>query len=170
MATKKLPSPSSRRAKRFGPLVIKTIVPRFYKDLTAIQIATGFAYSTIHDWSTGIANPKLDQLEKIAELTKVSVVDLLRGTTTPTKGTLQEHPEWDATLAIARAKYGRRLPDYAFELAGETSAARAPEHLDAEFVADLAQFWQRHAPDDESAETIEANRLLDDARAKKVKR
>lgn len=55
-------------ATTYGQRLIAAVVPRFWKDLTAFQRASGRAYSTIHDWSSGKSNPRLEQLDEIVRL------------------------------------------------------------------------------------------------------
>lgn len=59
---------SSPMAATYGQRLISAVVPRFWKDLTALQRASGRAYSTIHDWSSGKSNPRLEQLDELARL------------------------------------------------------------------------------------------------------
>ncbi len=160
--------------KIWGPLVIAAVMPVPYKTLTAIEDATGFAFSTIHDWSKGNSNPKLDQLEVIARKTGIPVPDMLRGAPVgvPRAPRLREHPDWPKALAAAREQYGKRLPAYAFELAGDTSGP-LPERLDAALVCDAAEFWIRHAPDAEiaRAETAAAaDEMVSDAKERAKRR
>jgi transcriptional regulator with XRE-family HTH domain len=58
---------SAGKPKRdIGPRVTAALIPRYFKDLTAIQNATGIAYSTINDWHNGKADPTPNSLQKIA--------------------------------------------------------------------------------------------------------
>ncbi len=156
------PPKATKPKKTWGPLVVQALMPRFFPTLKAIQHATGFEYSTIHDWSKGNSNPKLDQLERIAKVTGIPVPEMLRGKSmAPSRMTLREHPDWLVALADAKEKYGKRLPAYAFELAGDTSGP-LPTHLDADIVFGAAEFWNRCAPDAEiaRADTAAANAEL----------
>lgn len=133
----------------YGKRVIAAVMPRKWKTLTAIQMATGIAFSTIHDWSTGKSDPTLEKLDMVARASGIPIAELLA--LDGAKGArLRDREDWADALADARKRYAKTsLPDYAYEAAGETSGARAPERLDAAFVFDLAEFWRKHTTDEE---------------------
>jgi transcriptional regulator with XRE-family HTH domain len=153
---------SSAMAKRIGPRVISNLVPGRYSTLTALQIATGIAYSTLHAWKKGTADPDIPSLEDIASKIGVDVADLLRGDLTRPRGEIRNHPDWQNAVDEAKAKRPGRLRDYAYEFAGETAFARWPEHISWDWVYDLADFWFRHTTDEElaRAETEKARREM----------
>lgn len=68
----------------FGQRLIAAVVPRFWKDLAALQHASGRSLTTINEWSTGKSNPRLEHVEDIARLVeqqhgvRISALELLR--------------------------------------------------------------------------------------------
>jgi transcriptional regulator with XRE-family HTH domain len=153
---------SSGMAKRIGPRVISNLVPRRYPTLTALQIATGIAYSTLHAWKKGTADPDIPSLEDIADKLGIDVADLLRGDVSRPRGEIRNHPEWPGAVSEAKARRPGKVRDYAYAFAGETSLARWPEHITWDWVYDLADFWFRHTTDEElaRAETEQARREM----------
>jgi hypothetical protein len=136
--------------KLFGPRLVKALVPSRYKDLTALQVATGKAYSTINDWANGKADPRLDEVVKIAEKVGVDPIDLLRGNTR-NRSRVCDRLEWIEAVSEAQEHRPNKLPKYAYDFAGETSGRKLPEKLDWTFVFDLAKFWFDHVSEEELA-------------------
>jgi transcriptional regulator with XRE-family HTH domain len=155
---------SSVMAKRIGPRVIGNLVPGRFSTLVALQLATGIAYSTLHAWKKGTADPDIPSLEDIATKLGIDVADLLRGDLTRPRGEIRNHPDWASAVFEARERRPGRLRDYAYEFAGETSPARWPERVTWDWAYDLADFWFRHTSDDElsRAETEAARREMAD--------
>lgn len=155
---------SAMARKTFGPRVVAALVPRFYKDLTALHVATGFAYSTVHDWSTGKADPRLEVVEQLAVKVGLDPMELLSGRVNSTQAKLEDHVDWAEALRRALERWANKIPSYAFRMAGQTAPARMPERLDEFFVFDLANFWFKHARDDElaRAESAEVQREMDE--------
>ncbi|HVY65930.1 MAG TPA: helix-turn-helix transcriptional regulator [Gammaproteobacteria bacterium] len=149
----------------FGPLLYAALVPRFYASKTALQHGTGISYSTIHDWSAGLADPKLEVVRELAAKLGVPWIELLGGGNPAAK--LKDHPEWTAAVGEAKRRRAGRLPDYAYDYAGETSGARTPAHLTWSDVYELADFWFNTTTDEElmAAETdaIRAEMAAEDA-------
>lgn len=148
--------------KTYGQRIVAALVPRYFKDVQAMHFATKISYQTLHSWKTGVSDPRMSQLGPVNEAIGFDVVTLL--VSNAPRDTVREHPDWPRALAEARAHRGRKLPSYAFDMAGETSGAKLPERIDADFVADLAEFWWRHATDDELsvAETEAARREMEE--------
>lgn len=46
-----------------GARVLAALVPASYPDLNALHRASGIAYSTLHAWKKGTANPRWEQIE-----------------------------------------------------------------------------------------------------------
>lgn len=150
--------------RKFGQLVVEAVVPRVWKDLQQMHYKTGIAYSTLHAWKSGTQEPKLAQLQEVAALAQTTVPDLLSGgATVAAKGRVRDHPEWSGAVAEAEKKRPGKLPPGAYQVASMTAPARWPEHIDWIFAFDLAEFWHRHAADEDlaDAETAAAQREMD---------
>ncbi len=154
--------------KVWGLALVAAVIPKHFKDVQALANAVGCAYSTAHDWSKGYSNPRLEQLEIVARLTGISVPDLLR-TAITVLPKLREHRDWPRALAAARVQYGKRLPAYAFELAGDTSGP-LPDRLEPEIVYDAAVLWMHHAPNDAVAKAETAAAMAELAELKEQAR
>ena len=82
----------------FGQRVVAALVPRYFKDLTALHVASGKAYSTVHDWASGKSNPRLEVVEQLAELVRrdhdpnIDALDILRGSA-PSSAELTYEPD-----------------------------------------------------------------------------
>lgn len=63
---------SSSMARQFGKRMYEKLVPRFFPNASAFQRAMGFAYSTVHDWKTGNADPELATVVEVAEKVKTA--------------------------------------------------------------------------------------------------
>jgi transcriptional regulator with XRE-family HTH domain len=146
VAPKKTPTAPTRRT--YGQQIIDALVPRYFKDRQALSHATGISYQTLQSWKNGDSEPRTANLKPISEKLGFDVLSLLRNEESRV-GLVEAHPDWPAALAAATMKYGKRLPTYAFELAGKTAGAKLPDRIDAEFVYDLAEFWWKHTTDDE---------------------
>jgi hypothetical protein len=53
---------------KYGKQLVDALVPDVFPNLTRLQLATGFAYSTINDWANGKADPRLEIVEQIVDL------------------------------------------------------------------------------------------------------
>jgi hypothetical protein len=119
--------------KIYGPRVIAAVVPRFFEHLTALQNETTFAYSTVHDWSTGRADPTLERLDELAAFLKskrgvdIDPLDLLRKPSAA--------PEGPTDRYTARA-------DAAKWLRGQVSDAAIEDVLGAEYHPDDVGTWK----------------------------
>ena len=60
-----------------GARVLAALVPANYPDLNALHRASGIAYSTLHAWKKGTANPRWEQIERLAELVGRDPFDLV---------------------------------------------------------------------------------------------
>jgi hypothetical protein len=52
------------------------LVPKYFPTLTDLHIATRIAQSTLSDWKTGKADPRLEYLEKVVEVLSQRGIDL----------------------------------------------------------------------------------------------
>ena len=75
-----------------GARVLAALVPASYPDLNALHRASGIAYSTLHAWKKGTANPRWEQIERLAELVGRDPFDLV--------GAAAWAPPWFVRLAI----------------------------------------------------------------------
>lgn len=154
--------------------VLRALIPAHFPDLNAMHRASGIAYSTLQAWrrqrdgEDDGNEPRWDQVQKLAKLVGVQPFELVLGASTPSNAvTLRHHPDWQAAYEAARARPGR-LPEAAFQLAGDTAAAQWPERIDRDTVLRLAEFWFHAATDRELVEaetaTVRAEmRAEDDA-------
>jgi hypothetical protein len=148
----------------YGPRVIAAVVPRYFKNVQALQIATGMAYSTLNDWANGHADPRLEALDRVVEAVKkehavvLDPLELLGGPTVAPKGEIGNHPEWRPAVEEAQRKRPGKLPPAAYAVAAHTAPAKWPAHIDWTMAYELADFWHRHSTDDAlaAAETAEA--------------
>lgn len=74
-----------------GARVLAALVPANYPDLNALHRASGIAYSTLHAWKKGTANPRWEQIERLAELVGRDPFDLVGAAWAP---------QWFVRLAI----------------------------------------------------------------------
>lgn len=148
-----------------GQRLLAAVIPAHFKDLNALHLASRIAYSTVHKWKTGEANPRWEQVETVAGLVGINAFRLLNGSDGRVR--VGDHPEWAPARAGAEKRYHGRVPPHFYDIAEETSGAALPEHLDESFAFSLAQFWYQHATDDQiaRADTAAAKRELDAARA-----
>ena len=150
-----------------GRRLLAAVIPAHYKDLHALHLASGIAYSTVHKWKTGEANPRWEQVENVARLVGQNPFRMLAPSDIGERRLrVADHPQWPAAKAKAVARFKERVPPAFYEIAGETAAASVPEHIDEHFAFELASFWFKHASDDElsRADTEAAQRELDAAR------
>ena len=135
-----------------GRRLIAAVVPRHFKDLNALHLATKIAYSTVHKWKTGESNPRWEQVETVAALVGINPFRLISAAEVPERRLrVGDHPQWSG--AVVRAQ--QRFPN------------RVPERFDENFAFELAQFWFKHATDHDlkRADTAAAARELDELRA-----
>ena len=145
MATKpKLDAPHA--SPTLGQQVIAALIPGHFRTMTALQNASGLAYSTLSNWKNGTKIPDMDSVVRLARLAGVDPLDLL-GKRRADATALRHHPDFANALTKALARFPNRLPRTAYEVAGDTSAAQWPEHVDELFVFNLAQFWWTNASD-----------------------
>lgn len=137
-----------------GKRLFAAVVPRYFKDAQELHRRTTIAYPTVHKWKKGTANPKWEQVEKVAEVVRRDPFDLIADPA-GARTALANHPEFPAALAGAKTKYKGKLPEGAYLLAASTHSAQWPDHLDAYDVYSLAEFWNRMGTDHEliTAET-----------------
>lgn len=151
-----------------GRRLLAAVIPSRFKDLNALHLATGIAYSTVHKWKTGDANPRWEQVETVARLVGENPFRMLSpGDKASSRERVADHPEWEGAKAAALDRFPGRVPAPFYEIAGETSGASIPEHIDEHFAFELASFWFKHASDDEvsRADTAAAARELESLRA-----
>lgn len=155
-----------------GRRLLAAVIPAHYKDLHALHLASGIAYSTVHKWKTGEANPRWEQVETVARLVGQNPFRMLApGDAGEHRSRVKDHPEWPGAKAKAVARFRDRVPPAFYEIAGETAAASIPEHIDEHFAFELASFWFKHSSDDElsRADTAAALRELEEARKSKIR-
>lgn len=138
--------------------LLANCIPVRFKDLNALRMKTGIAYSTVHKWKKDEAQPRWEQVSRIAEVLDVDPFTLLDDPAARGTMLLRHHPDWSSARARAEARYPGKLPPSAYELAGDTAARTWPARLDEASVFDLASFWYRNASDDRlsGAETAAA--------------
>jgi hypothetical protein len=150
MATKSKKSPAastSTASPTLGQRLIAALIPRHFKGLTALHLAAqGPAYSTLNNWRNGTAVPDWPSVEAMARLVGRDPLELLASPSGDVTA-LRHHPDFAGALARALSRFPNRLPRTAYEVAGDTSAAQWPEHVDELFVFNLAQFWWTNASD-----------------------
>lgn len=146
--SKKPPAaPAPTGSPTLGQRLIAALIPRHFKGLTALHLAAqGPAYSTLNNWKNGTAVPDWPSVEAMARLVGRDPLDLLALQRSDATA-LRHHPDYPAALTKALARFPNRLPRTAYEVAGDTSAAQWPEHVDEFFVFSLAQFWWTNASD-----------------------
>ena len=142
--------PPHDAAKVFGPRVIASCIPRFADTVQALHYTSGLAYGTLHAWAKGKRVPRLNELAVMAQKLGVDAVELLGG---PRSLPLRQHPDWPSAAAAAGVALRRRLPDFAqawaLDQAGATCPPTAPDHLDGDYLLELAVFWFGRATDAE---------------------
>lgn len=139
------------RDKVFGPRVVAALVPRHFKDLTAIQLATGIAYSTIHDWSTGTSDPRLEVIARIAALVQCDPSDLIRpvpAETTPSARprAVAETPGFGDMVRAAMARdqaRGERIPEHVYREVGKMTSPALLARMDDVMLSELVRWWMR---------------------------
>lgn len=160
-----LPEPDPGTENHLGPMLVRALIPAHYRNRQDLARAVGAGWPTVDGWARGRQDPQWPKVEKIAGLLGMSGVDFVareiakvprRAAENEPK--VQDHPDYPAALAEAQRRYGNRMPSVGFSLAGSTSGAHVPEHIDAQFVYDLAQFWLKYLPDGElmAADTEDA--------------
>lgn len=148
-----------------GARVLAALVPTSYPDLNALHRASGIAYSTLHAWKKGTANPRWEQIERLAELVGRDAFDLVgagAAASAANLSTLRHHPDFAPAVERALRRFPA-MPPSAYELAGDMAAAQWPEHLDEHVLYRLAEFWFAHASDRRliEAETAAARREME---------
>lgn len=160
MATKPKSTPKAivgdapKTAPTLGQQIIRALVPRYFPTLTAVQMASGLAYSTLMNWKKGTKLPDWESVELMARLAGVDPLELL-GKRNNEATALRRHRDFVKAREAAQRRFPSRIPDGAYERAAETCAAQWPEHIDEVFLFNLAQFWWNNAPDSEVMQTEE---------------
>lgn len=111
-----------------GARVLAALVPASYPDLNALHRASGIAYSTLHAWKKGTANPRWEQIERLAELVGRDAFDLVgagAAASAANLSTLRHHPDFAPAVERALRRFPA-MPPSAYELAGDMAAAWAP--------------------------------------------
>ena len=158
MTTKaKVVAPMALTAPTVGQRLIAALVPQHFPTLTALQMASGVAYSTLSNWKNGSKAPDLESVEAMARLVKRDPLELLGTREGGSTTALHHHRDFDKALAAAEQRFPGRLPRLAYQHAGTTSAAQWPETIDAVFLFDLASFWWKHASNAEAMDAEEAS-------------
>lgn len=70
-------SPAPKVAPTLGQQLVRALVPRHFPTLTAVQIASGLAYSTLMNWKNGTKLPDWESVELMAKLAGVDPMELL---------------------------------------------------------------------------------------------
>lgn len=126
-------SKGAKGSKVYGPRVIAYVIPRYFENLTAFQVASTYAYSTVQDWKHGKADPRLEELDSIAALLKevhkvdVDPLDLLRKPV--------EDPDAPPDRYTARAEAARWVR-------GQVSDAAINDVLSAEYNPEDVETWK----------------------------
>lgn len=165
MATKTKGTPKAtasdapKVAPTLGQQLVRALVPRHFPTLTAVQMASGLAYSTLMNWKNGTKLPDWESVELMAKLAGVDPMELL-GKRNNDATALRHHRDFVKAREAAQRRFPNRIPNGAYERAADTCAAQWPEHIDEVFLFNLAQFWWNNAPDSEAMQVEE-----DDMRA-----
>lgn len=61
---------SAMASRRYGRDLVRRLIPAYFKTQTELHIKTEIAYSSINDWANGKSDPRLEQLDKIAQAIK----------------------------------------------------------------------------------------------------
>lgn len=147
-------SDTPKVAPTLGQQLVRALVPRYFPTLTAVQIASGLAYSTLMNWKKGTKLPDWESVELMAKLAGVDPLELL-GKRSNEATALRHHRDFVKAREAAQRRFPNRIPDGAYERAAATCAAQWPEHIDEVFLFNLAQFWWNNAPDSEVMQTEE---------------
>ncbi len=125
---------------QYGPRVISAVVPRFWKDVQAVHLATRIGYGTLHAWKNGRQQPHLKWVCRIAELTGVDPLELLGADV----HTLGRDVSW--TDALAKARSLTMMPDWVAVQVSRMPMWLAPGGLTGVLVASLADAVFRNTP------------------------
>lgn len=161
-------APMSDQRDTLGKRLLAAVIPAHFKDLNAVHLASGIAYSTVHVWKSGKSNPRWEQVEAIAALIGANPFRLVAAAEVAARAQrVGDHPGWPAAVARAIERFRDRVPHVFYEIAAETQGARVPEEIDENFAYELAYFWWKHAQDSDlrRADTAAASRELDELRA-----
>jgi hypothetical protein len=158
-----LRSPAMAR-KTYGPRVIAALIPRWFPTQTALQNATGIAYSSINDWANGKSDPRMDVLEKIADVierdhgVRPDPVDWLRtqsGQQQAIRPTVGQLPGWTEAEEAAR-KLRPRYEAWVWKAAREVSGFNCPPEADLALVLKAVDLVRDYPPGGETTEETDA--------------
>lgn len=161
-------APMDTHTPSLGQRLIAAVVPSRFKDLNALHLASRIAYSTVHKWKTGEANPRWEQVCAIADLVHENPFRLVSGADASGRAPrIADHPMWDRSVQRALERFPGRVPERFYAVAGGGSGAEVPEIIDEHFAFELAQFWWKYANNQElaRADTAAAQHELDTLRA-----
>lgn len=151
-----------------GQALLAAVIPSRFKDLNALHLASRIAYSTVHKWKTGEANPRWEQVCAIADLVHENPFRLVSGADVGDRAPrISDHPLWGRAVERALDRFPGRVPERFYAIAGAGRAASMPEIVDENFAFELAQFWWKYANNHElsQADTAAAQGELEELRA-----
>lgn len=150
---------SPMASRKYGRDLIKRLVPAYFRTQTELQNKTGLSYSSINDWANGKSDPRLEQLDKIAQAIKemtgeeIEPLELLLGSSARmTAPRIREQPWWEKVLAEAM-KLFPRTPLFAFEHIGALMGEKLPP-ADPVVIGQMANAWYQAASDEEKSEAL----------------
>lgn len=150
---------SSMASRKYGRDLIKRLVPAYFRTQTELQNKTGLSYSSINDWANGKSDPRLEQLDRIAQAIKemtgeeIEPLVLLLGSSAKVAAPrIREQPWWEKVLAEAM-KLFPRTPLFAFEHIGALMGEKLPP-ADPVVIGQMASAWYQAASDEERSEAL----------------
>lgn len=150
---------SSMASRKYGRDLVRRLVPAYFRTQTELQNKTGLSYSSINDWANGKADPRLEQLDKIAQAIKettgeeIEPLELLLGPQAKTAAPrIREQPWWEKVLAEAMRLFPR-TPLFAFQHIGALMGEKLPP-ADPVVIGQMASAWYQAASDEEKSEAL----------------
>lgn len=115
----------------------------FGGNLTATAKALGLSPAALHDFLGETRGAGMKLLDGLAKYSGLSVDALISGAPTPALAAPRwgDLPGWAQARADALRVYGRRLPEIAFEHAGDVMGMAPPSVVDARTVYNAAKLW-----------------------------
>lgn len=150
---------SAMATRKYGRDLIRRLIPAYFRTQTELQNKTGLSYSSINDWANGKSDPRLEQLDKIAQAIKettgeeIEPLELLLGPQAKSRAPrIREQPWWERVLAEAM-KLFPRTPLFAFEHVGALMGEQLPP-ADPLVIGQMASAWYQAASDEEKSEAL----------------
>jgi len=154
---KRTKSLSPERAAAVRRFLDRIVREEFGGNGKAAAVAIGISQSLVSGAQTEARGLGMMTIERLADYAGVSVDEVVGRESAPrsARGVVdrpeltrfRDLPGWREADIEARARYGDRVPAYAFHMAGEMTSPLPPEHVDAFVVRDYAETWLRNAPE-----------------------